>query len=493
MDASDQVEVIISKIQNYVFPRRIRVSEFFVNFDPLKSGFCTETQFARAVCTSGATAGARLTENEVRITADHFTDTSKIKPNVVNYYKFCAAIDEIFAADSLEVGAPSNAMMAGSPNSTLRETLTQFIPQPVEDEEKMMHVLHRVAAMCRSRGIIFKAVFFDFERAAIPSPSRVNPIRGGKVTRPQFIRNFPFKKEFTEEEVELLADRYTCLPGDDVNFQAIHNDISEVLSPEPPPCPKSDLYLKADETMWDHMMLNPVKKIQSKTVEKRVRLREWFKDFDPLRKGFCTAGQLKTALTTSSMDKEVSKDDFQHLLEVYSRADGMFCYDAFCKDVDFAFGMPNLEKDPLMKTPLPDYTTTAPARRNRICLDPQRREEITLIEERLRARVMKERINLKPTFKDMDKANRGVVSRNQFTRCMGMLGWELSQEELSLLCAAYCDRGNHNDFNYTDLIQCIDPPDDDQETAMQQLNSPYQDEVPSKYFNGMKIIPMGSM
>merc|ERR1719181_1394562 len=169
------------------------------------------------------------------------------------------------------------------------------------------------------------------------------------------------------DEIDYLIKRYQTAGGD-VNFQAIHNDISEVLSPEPPPFPTSPLYLKPDPTKWDHQALNPVKKIQSKVVEKRVRLSEFFKDFDPLRKGFCTAGQLKTVLTISNLEKEVDRNDFNHLVDVYSRDDGMFCWQLFARDVDEAFSVPGLEKDPLATTSLPDAATTAPGRRNRMSL-----------------------------------------------------------------------------------------------------------------------------
>merc|ERR1719453_2586798 len=93
-------------------------------------------------------------------------------------------------------------------------------------------------------------------------------------------------------------------------------------------------------------------------------------------------------------------------------------------------------------------------------------------------------------FQDMDRAHKGVVSRNQFGRVMGMLGLELDQMELALLCGVYCDRGNHNDFNYVDFIKACDPPIEDEEIAMSQMNAPFQDHSPSKYFNGARVHPL---
>lgn len=478
-----KIAELISRIQVYVAPRRIRMKEFYVNFDPLRSGRCTRVQFGRGL----DTAGVRTSDAEVELLADHFTENGpKVqKPQVVNYDIFCRLIDEIFAADL----SLANTRDGFSPDASMMQmSQTCFVPRPTEDEDRMAHLMHRLAALCKSRGIVFKYQFVDFDRGPSPSPSNVNPRRAGKVTASQFKRLFPFKKEMSDADVEIIMARYTTDSGD-IHFQAIHNDISEVLSPEPPPFPTSDLILMPDASRWDHMSLNPVKKIQCKVVEKRVRLGEYFQDFDALRKGFCTAGQLKTVLTINNLEKEVDRNDFNHLVEAYTRDDGMFCYALFCRDVDAAFVMPGLEKDPLATTTLPDSTTTAPARRNRQTLNGSQRQKVNNLEDRLRCVIRNRRVLMTPMFRDMDKARKGVVSRNQFGRVMGMLGLELEQSDIALLCGIYCDRGNHNDFNYIDFIKACDPPIEEQEVAMQQLNAPYQDQAPSKYFDGMRVIP----
>jgi len=489
-DENDQIGNLIHRMQVFAFPRRIRSREFFVNFDPLKCGRCTRVQFGRAL----DTAGIKVSDVEVERLADHFTEEGpKVqKPQVVCYAKFCDAVDAIFVEADLSFKSGDMAATGGfgeSAKDMMRASMTAFIPKDVDDEYRMDHIMHRVATLCKSRGICFKFLFHDFERGPSPSPSNMNPRRGGKCTRSQFQRLFPFKKEFSIDDLEYLCDRYETDKGD-IHFQAIHNDISEVMSPEPPPFPMSPLQLKPDGTQWDHMTLNPVKKIQSKVVEKRVRLAEYFADFDPLRKGFCTAGQLKTVLTILNLEKEVDRNDFNHLVDAYSREDGMFCHALFIRDVDAAFSVPGLEKEPLAQTPLPDATTTAAGRRNRMSLSTAKRDTINKLEDKIRSRIFKQRILMKPMFNDMDKAHKGLVTRNQFQRVMGMLGFGLNTMEIALLSGFYCDRGNHNDFNYVDFIKACDPPIEEEEIAMAQLNAPYQDQAPSKYFNGSKVHSM---
>merc|ERR1712224_886046 len=155
-----------------------------------------------------------------------------------------------------------------------------------------------------------------------------------------------------------------------------------------------------------------------------------------------------------------------------------------------AFMQTGLEKDPLAETSMPDHTTTAPGRRNRIKLNSAQKNAFNALEDKIRSRVVKRRILMKPTFNDMDKAHKGLVTRNQFHRVMGCLGIDLTPEEVAVLAGVYCDRGNHNDFNYVDFIKACDPPIEQEEIAMSQLNAPYQDQAPSKYFTGNRISPL---
>lgn len=99
---------------------------------------------------------------------------------------------------------------------------------------------------------------------------------------------------------------------------------------------------------------------------------------------------------------------------------------------------------------------------------------------------------MKPMFLDMDRARKGLISKNQFLRVMGsLLAFPITNEDVEILALVYCDRGNYNDFNYVDFIKACDPPDEKEEYAMSQMSAPYQDQAPSKYFmEGGKINPL---
>jgi len=475
----DAVATLIERIQVYCFPRRIRVGEFFRDFDPLRHHRCTVINFARALNMMGMS----FTEEEVDLLTQHFTEEGMqvVPPQVINYQKFCEAIDTVYVE-----GSPA-VQVTSSPSTT---QLMTFKPSSLEEEEHFMHCLHRLAAMCSARGLLFKSIYYEVDRAPIPSPSRQTPYMGGKVTKQQFIQRFPFKKEFALEDIELIANHYLTEKGD-VHFMAMHNDISEVTSHEPPPFPTSTLVLKPDHSTWSQSQHSVLEKVRAKAVEKRLRMKDQFQDFDPLRKGTVAPSQVKTVFTILDLAKYLDRHDFEQLIGMYQRDDGLFCYADLVADVEKEFAGANLEKDPLAQTSMPDAHSTIVARRNKVVLSPERLREWEWLEGKIRSIVRTQRINLLPMFKDMDRTNCGHISKSQYYRVMQSMGFDLTAEDVDLLGNVYCDLGNHRDFNYVDFLKSVDVPSEDVELAIAQLQAPYQGFEPAQYFNGVgKVIPV---
>jgi hypothetical protein len=471
--SDEAIADLIHKFQTYIFPRRLRIKEFFVNFDPLRCGRVTVPHFSRVI----DTIGVRLTEKECLDLSEHFTQAGPgiIEPQVVNYVKFCQVVDEVFAD-----GGPAQVPMSSSPSSTM---LASFQPNSVDDEEHLLHVLHRVAALCKTRSLMLKDCYTDCEREPKnPSPSRPNARRAGKVTRKQFLRFFPFIKEISEPDRVLLADRYKT-EGGDVHFMALHNDVTEFMYTAEQPFARSDLVLRPDYSTWAHQSLDPVHKLRAKIVERRIRITEHFHDFDPLRKGVCTVRQVKTVFTILNIEKEVTRSEFDTIVSKYLRHDDMFCYTDFCEDIDKDFTTKGLEAMPLATVNMPDHTTTAPARRNKRMLTAEEQSEINKIEDYLRYNVRTRGIHLNPTFLDMDRMHKGFITKGQFIRCLDMLKLGLDEASVKLLATLYADRGNHLDVNYVDFIKSVDKPDPDAELALAQHQMPYQDWVPPTYFD----------
>eukprot|EP00434_Breviolum_minutum_P010932 symbB.v1.2.009638.t1/scaffold617.1/size180324/4 len=56
------------------------------------------------------------------------------------------------------------------------------------------------------------------------------------------------------------------------------------------------------------------------------------------------------------------------------------------------------------------------ARRNKVCLSTEKLNQWEWLESKIRSKVQKHRVNLLPSFKDMDRSNCGHITKNQFFR-----------------------------------------------------------------------------
>lgn len=486
-DQQDVISRLMHSIQLHVMPRRVRCREFFTDFDPLRHGRCSELNFCRAI----VTIGMNFTEEETRLLAEHFTDHGPkvTKPQVVNYMAFCAEVDKIFANEDSQENMKL-MMMSSSPGNTVAST---FKPRDVEDEERYSHVLHRLAALCKARGVFIKDLYTDLDRTTAPSPSMLNSRRAGKVTKSQFIRVFPFKKEMSPADLELLCERYSSSKAGDVHFMALHNEVAEVLPSPEQPFPTSPLHLRPDNTRWARHETSVVQRLQAKVVEKRIRLKDHFQDFDPLRKGTCPTGRVKAVFTILNLGKEIDRNDFESLLAQYGQDDGLFNYQAFVNDVDDAFTVPGLELEPLKLINMPSPETTSPGRRDPMRLNQVKLAKSERLEDKIRTFVRKRGCDMKPMFQDFDRTHRGYISRTQFSRIMASMGVDLDEKAIGYLCMKYCDLGNHNDLNWRRFLAAADPPARDVETAMLEMTSPFIAFRPRQYFDARARVMSKSM
>lgn len=79
---------------------------------------------------------------------------------------------------------------------------------------------------------------------------------------------------------------------------------------------------------------------------KRVRVEEFFRDFDKLRKGKVTIPQFKQIL--SMLNFNLTEEEFNSLADKYRTADpeGTFNYFAFCNSINQAFTQKGIDKNP---------------------------------------------------------------------------------------------------------------------------------------------------
>lgn len=132
-------------------------------------------------------------------------------------------------------------------------------------------------------------------------------------------------------------------------------------------------------------------------VMKRIRIEEFFRDFDKLRKGRVTRPQFKSIL--SSMNFTLTNDEFKALAKKYETADPerFFRYVDFCKNINLAFTIQGIDKNPTTRVAPITQNDTLLARRKYLAGAPMQ-QEIDDILEQYKTEVKNKRIHLKPVF-----------------------------------------------------------------------------------------------
>ena len=111
-------------------------------------------------------------------------------------------------------------------------------------------------------------------------------------------------------------------------------------------------------------------RIRAAVVMKRVRIEEFFQDFDKLRKGRVTRTQFKAIL--SGMNFTLTDDEFEFLACKYQTNDPerFFKYTAFVANINKAFTTTGIDKTPETRVPVVTSNDTLLARRKYLANDP---------------------------------------------------------------------------------------------------------------------------
>ena len=152
-------------------------------------------------------------------------------------------------------------------------------------------------------------------------------------------------------------------------------------------------------------------RLRATVVEKRVRIEEFFRDFDKLRKGRVTRSQFKSIL--SQLNFNLTDDEFESLAEKYSTNDPerFFRYTDFVANINRAFTIKGIDKSPTTVVAPVTQGDTLLARRKYLSSNPAVGAEIDQILDQYRQAVKTMRIHLKPVFQDFDITKNGHVTK----------------------------------------------------------------------------------
>lgn len=211
------------------------------------------------------------------------------------------------------------------------------------------------------------------------------------------------------------------------------------------------------------MGLDAKTKVQTLVYKNRIRLKEFFCDFDKLRSGFITQTQFKSGLSMARLG--LSADEMDALVEEYKTPEDvkLVAYRSFCDDINFVFTKAYLEKTPLADVPLVPSELLAPTR---YCTLPTKEIAQEGAVEALLAKIKHDckvrRIIVKPFFDDASKNQNSPLSVNhvttvQFAQALkNHVAPNLSPAEVALLTEKFESDGM---VNYVAFAYCVDTPE----------------------------------
>jgi hypothetical protein len=122
--APDQhLDAIENKLRAHIFAMRIRLVDLFADFDKLRSGFITASQFRRCI---GAAYDKGVVSNLSQAELDVLVNHYDVKKNgMIKWRAFVDSIDKVFGAKKLE------------------QTPTKYIPAPHEGEFRIINQISR--------------------------------------------------------------------------------------------------------------------------------------------------------------------------------------------------------------------------------------------------------------------------------------------------------------------------------------------------------------
>lgn len=201
-----------TKVQTLVYKNRIRLKEFFTDFDGLRCGFITPGQFKSGF----SVAGLPMTFAELDGLAEAYSSVSSVVGSLVmvNYRQFCQDIDLAFTTPFLE--KTPNVDVAAEPDSLLDKERFVRSLKVIDEEDVVVSVLAYVTKTVKSKSILVKP-FFDDACRNKNSECKVN-----HVTAPQFCQVIDAKLnlELSNYEKKLLCEKFGDAETGMINYAA---------------------------------------------------------------------------------------------------------------------------------------------------------------------------------------------------------------------------------------------------------------------------------
>lgn len=188
-------------------------------------------------------------------------------------------------------------------------------------------------------------------------------------------------------------------------------------------------------------------RIRQLCSQRRIRISEFFRDFDKLRTGFITNAQFRIGLNLGKI--QISQEEFKLLTEFFKapKEGEHMLWKEFSDSIDQVFTKKELEKS--VDTILGDTRTNTNYGR-RQPTDAER-AVVQEIVEQFQEVVRKNRLDAKSFFQDFDHHRHFKVSPKIFRQVLTTHGFPLNEHQTELVSLVY---GNENyDIKYAEFLK----------------------------------------
>ncbi|XP_046829104.1 uncharacterized protein LOC124428730 [Vespa crabro] len=439
---------VIRRIQRHIFEHRIRICEFFKDFDPLNDGRITVSQFRRGLDALQVSSLGRLYIAETNIYALITFYKDPNDPDRVCWKTFEDDINQVFTVKELEklptlkvVSPPKEIEELGKRGATDWQCEKKSIRELCEDT--LQKVRHRV----EERRILLKQFFKNYDKNNL-----------GHVTRAQMRQVLTTATVLLSSEEEFaLEQRY----NDDLGFD-YYRFLME-LEAKPITAPLYDRILEEKKkinaeikvlssgTEDETNIVLVLAKIKAKVVRERIKVSEFLKQYDIHNELAITMvdfirglDQLRCNLSTTEVDTIVKI--FKSPMKP-----GFVDYARFAECVEEAVTMGSLERAPLL-VPVQHIPSEASSR---TFLNFEERHMLSQVMDKL---CVVRQPNLEELFADFDKENVGTVSKNCLMRALSirrMLDLINSREFDVLYKCFSIERAGHLEFDYRGFLRAL--------------------------------------
>ncbi|ORC88531.1 uncharacterized protein TM35_000161690 [Trypanosoma theileri] len=459
------VEDVLQKVRVHVAQRRMRLDDFFTDFDSLRSGRITAEQFRRAL----AVNDIKLTETEFEALKNAFAaPEGRHTASTTNSPR--GTTMDVRYMDFL------HALRAEDPPAELLTTLGRKAKTLSEEEEqKLDAAMHFLRQIMQVRGLPVRKAFEDFDT-----------FRSGKVTISRFRRCLPFDA-VREDILQLILKKYGdgngdvlysawCRDLENVDNSNNNNNTTTITTTNVVNANATELqsttFNSARGTGGKLTLDELLRVLREQFAMYRLRCDDYLRDFDNFRTGFVTAPQFESALgRVQFVNFQLTSEHIETLIRAYT--EGIWD-DTGCGTNDEVFPRVNYVQFLADTNPRRDDTTEGETNYYETTRTPgqflgdtasaehQRAEEVL---KKVRLIISSNRINLVPTLHDFDRVRKGIYehrtcTKSRFERSLATNKIFLKPEEIALLVKRYVIRnaegGPSDEVNYYQFVMDVD-------------------------------------